>query len=62
MNATLRARTILDALKLPVERAAEIRNVPAEKLVEVLGTRDPVLRNSAKVSCFIRSIPGMQCC
>ena len=43
LNATLRARTILDALKLTPERVAEIRNLPAERLVEVLGTRDPVL-------------------
>jgi para-nitrobenzyl esterase len=43
LNATLRARTILEALKLTPERAAEIRNLPAERLVEVLGTRDPVL-------------------
>lgn len=43
LNATLRARTVLDALKLTPERAAEIRNLPAERLVEVLSTRDPVL-------------------
>ena len=43
LNATLRARTVLEALKLTPERAAEIRNVPAERLVEVLSTRDPVL-------------------
>jgi para-nitrobenzyl esterase len=43
LNATLRARTILEDLKLPPDRAAEIRNLPAERLVEVLGTRDPVL-------------------
>jgi para-nitrobenzyl esterase len=43
LNATLRARTILDALKLTPARAAEIRKVPTERLVEVLGTRDPVL-------------------
>jgi len=43
LNATLRARTILEALKLTPERAAEIRNLPAERLVEALGTRDPVL-------------------
>jgi para-nitrobenzyl esterase len=43
LNATLRTRAVLDALKLPPERAAEIRNIPAERLIEVLGTRDPVL-------------------
>jgi para-nitrobenzyl esterase len=43
LNATLRTRAVLDALKLPPERAAELRTLPAEKLIEVLSTRDPVL-------------------
>jgi para-nitrobenzyl esterase len=43
LNATLRARAILDALKLPPERVGEIRSIPFQRLVEVLGTRDPVL-------------------
>jgi len=43
LNATLRTRAVLDALKIPPARAAEIRNLPAEKLIEVLNTRDPVL-------------------
>jgi para-nitrobenzyl esterase len=43
LNATLRARAILDALKLPPERAGEIRTLPWQRIVEVLGTRDPVL-------------------
>src|SRR6185295_8669402 len=43
LNATLRTRAVLAALKLPPERAAEIRQLSAEKLVEVLNTRDPVL-------------------
>jgi para-nitrobenzyl esterase len=43
LNATLRTRAVLDALKLPPERAAEIRNVPAERLIEALSARDPVL-------------------
>ena len=43
LNGTLRAHAILDALKLTPERAAEIRKLPAERIVEVLGTRDPVL-------------------
>jgi para-nitrobenzyl esterase len=43
LNATLRARTILDALKLPPERVGEVRSIPFQRLVEVLGTRDPVL-------------------
>ena len=43
LNATLRTRTILDALKLPPERVAEIRTIPAERLLEALSVRDPVL-------------------
>jgi para-nitrobenzyl esterase len=43
LNATLRARAILDALKLPPERAAELRTIPAERLIEAIGARDPVL-------------------
>lgn len=43
LNATLRARAILDALKLPPERVGELRSIPYQRIVEVLGTRDPVL-------------------
>ena len=43
LNATLRTRAVLDALKLPPERAGEIRSVPAERLLEALSARDPVL-------------------
>jgi para-nitrobenzyl esterase len=43
LNATLRTRAVLDALKLPPERVGELRTLPAEKLIEVLNTRDPVL-------------------
>jgi len=43
LNATLRTRAVLEALKLPPERVAEIRQLPAERLIEVLNTRDPVL-------------------
>jgi para-nitrobenzyl esterase len=43
LNATLRTRVVLDALKLPPERAAEIRTVPAERLLEAISARDPVL-------------------
>jgi para-nitrobenzyl esterase len=43
LNATLRAQAMLDALKLPAERFGEIRTMPFQRLVEVLGTRDPVL-------------------
>ncbi|WP_288380317.1 carboxylesterase/lipase family protein [uncultured Massilia sp.] len=43
LNATLRAQALLDALKLPAARAGEIRSLPFQRIVEVLGTRDPVL-------------------
>lgn len=43
LNATLRAEALLDALKLSKERIGEIRTMPYQRIVEVLGTRDPVL-------------------
>ncbi len=43
LNATLRTRALLDALKLPPERATELRTMPAQRLLEALNTRDPVL-------------------
>ncbi len=43
LNATLRARAVLDALKLPPERAAELRTIPLERLLEAINARDPVL-------------------
>jgi para-nitrobenzyl esterase len=43
LNATLRAQAILDALKLPAEKVGEIRSIAWQRIVEVLGTRDPVL-------------------
>jgi len=43
LNATLRARTVLDALKLPPERAGELQTIPAERLLEAINARDPVL-------------------
>ena len=43
LNATLRARALLDALKLPPERVAELRTLPAERLLEATNARDPVL-------------------
>jgi len=43
LNATLRAQALLDALKLPPQRAGEIRSIRYQRIVEVLGTRDPVL-------------------
>jgi para-nitrobenzyl esterase len=41
LNGTLRAKAIIDALKL--KDVQEIRTVPFQKIVEVLNTRDPVL-------------------
>jgi para-nitrobenzyl esterase len=43
LNATLRARAVLDALKLKPEQAGELRTIPAAKLLEAIGARDPVL-------------------
>jgi para-nitrobenzyl esterase len=43
LNATLRARAVLDALKLKPEQAGELRAIPAEKLLEAINARDPVL-------------------
>jgi para-nitrobenzyl esterase len=43
LNATLRARAVLDALKLTPERASELRTVPTGKLLEAINARDPVL-------------------
>ena len=43
LNATLRARAVLDALKLKPEQAGELRTMPAAKLLEAINARDPVL-------------------
>ena len=43
LNGTLRAKAILDALKLTNENVQQIRTMPFEKIVEVLNTNDPVL-------------------
>jgi para-nitrobenzyl esterase len=43
LHATLRARAILDALKITPERIDEIRTIPFQKIVDVLNTKDPVL-------------------
>ncbi|MFL5296797.1 MAG: carboxylesterase/lipase family protein [Phenylobacterium sp.] len=42
-NATRRALAWLDALKLKPAEAAQVRTLPAERLVEALGIEDPVL-------------------
>ena len=43
LNATLRTRAVLETLKLSPERISEIRTLPAERLLEAINTRDPVL-------------------
>ncbi len=43
MNAARRTAALLDALKLKPEQAAELRTLPAERLVEALAIEDPVL-------------------
>jgi para-nitrobenzyl esterase len=43
LNATLRARAVLDALKLKPEQTGELRTMPAARLLEALDARDPVL-------------------
>jgi para-nitrobenzyl esterase len=42
-NATRRTLTWLDALKLRPADAAQVRTLPAERLVEAMGVEDPVL-------------------
>jgi len=43
LNATSRAQAFLDALKLPVERIAEVRTLPKERLIEAMSATDPVI-------------------
>jgi para-nitrobenzyl esterase len=43
LNATLRTRAVLEALKLSPERAGELRTIPAERLLEGISVRDPIL-------------------
>jgi para-nitrobenzyl esterase len=43
LNATSRARALLDALKLPVDRVAEISSLPMEKIIEAMSATDPVI-------------------
>jgi para-nitrobenzyl esterase len=43
LNATLRTRTVLDALKLSPGRVTELQTIPAERLLAAMGARDPVL-------------------
>ena len=43
LHATQRARALLAALHLPQDRAAPLREVPTERLVEALETVDPII-------------------
>jgi para-nitrobenzyl esterase len=43
LNATTRARAFLDALRLPVARAEEVRTLPQEKLLEAMAATDPII-------------------
>jgi para-nitrobenzyl esterase len=43
LNATSRARALLDALKLPPQRVDEVATVPQERLLEALAATDPVI-------------------
>jgi para-nitrobenzyl esterase len=43
LNATLRAKAILEALKLSPNNLDEIRTMPFQKIVDVFNTKDPVL-------------------
>ncbi len=43
LNGALRAQAMLDALKLGPERVGEIATMPYQRILDALGTRDPVL-------------------
>jgi len=43
LNAHQRTLAFLDALKLKPEQASELRTLPAQRLVEAQGARDPIL-------------------
>src|SRR5882757_8900813 len=43
LNATSRARALLDALQLPPQRVEEISTVPKERLLEAMAATDPVI-------------------
>lgn len=43
LNATLRTKAILDSLKTASKNINDLRNLPFEKILNVLGTKDPVL-------------------
>ncbi|MBP7705598.1 MAG: carboxylesterase/lipase family protein [Caulobacter sp.] len=43
LNAERRARTFLEALKLPDDRLAELTTLPVARLIEACGAKDPIL-------------------
>ncbi len=43
LNATIRTRAMLEALKISPDHISEIRTMPYQKIIEALGTKDPVL-------------------
>jgi para-nitrobenzyl esterase len=43
LNATSRARVLLDTLKLPPDRVAEIGTRPSEQILEAMAATDPVI-------------------
>src|SRR6202011_2462881 len=43
LNATSRARTLLDALKLPADRVAEIGTLPKARILEAMAATAPVI-------------------
>jgi len=43
LNAALRTRAVLEALKLSPERANDLRTIAPERLLEAINVRDPVL-------------------
>jgi para-nitrobenzyl esterase len=43
LNATSRARALLDALKMPPARVEELRTLPRERLLEGMAATDPVI-------------------
>ena len=47
LNATSRARSLLDALKLPADRVAEISTLPKDQILEAMAATDPVIGKGA---------------
>lgn len=43
LNATVRARTLLAALRLPEARVQELRTLPVERLLEAMQATDPII-------------------